>query len=572
MVLGLLWVLVAVPGKAAGPGADPLPPVRASRTLSPQGHRGMVVSDDRVASAWGAELLRQGGTAVDAAVGTAFVMAVTRPHFASLGGGGFLVACPRPGKTPCSALDFREKAPAVAHRDFFVREGRARTDLSQAGAMASGVPGVPAGLLLAHRKWGKLPLQRILARALQLAREPGLEITPYAEAGARGRWSVLNPEARRILGGSPQASGPLSIGTRVRQPELARVLQAVADHGVDGFYRGWVARKLVQGLQASGGVLTEKDLADYRAVEREPLVGHYQGLEIVTMPPPSSGGALLLMLLGYTERADRAGALAQGPRSAAAIHALATGSALAFADRAQHFGDPDQVRVPLAGLLDPAYLDRRWKTFDPGKSPASAGPGQPEPQHTTHLSVVDRQGGAVAMTLTVNEDFGSGFVPPGTGVFMNNQMDDFAIQPGVPNLFGLVGGEANSVAAGKRPLSSMTPTVVRDASGATRLVLGAQGGPRIISGVWQTLVQRVRFGASLPDAVLEPRLHQQWKPASLSFEEPGPAPEVRESLERRGWKVELRPTVGKLHAIEREVSGKVIGVADPRAEGAAVAE
>jgi gamma-glutamyltranspeptidase/glutathione hydrolase len=576
--LALVWVSLLPAAPLARAAADPLPPAKSSRTWAQVGLKGMVSSDDRVASEWGATLLRRGGNSVDAAVGTALVMAVTRPHFASLGGGGFLVHCPAPQasaphkpvpKPECVSLDFREKAPAAANRDFYIRDGKARTDLSQDGAQASGVPGVPAGLLGAHRRWGKLPLKLILSRPIELALGSGLEVTGYSENAARSRWKAMNAEAQRLLG---CAGAPCAPGTRIRQPELARVLQEISQRGEKGFYQGWVARRIVQGLRASGGVMTEKDLADYRAQGRPPLVGRYRDLEIVTMAPPSSGGALLLMLLGYSERADQGGALARGPRSVEAVHALAWGSALAFADRAEHFGDPDQVSVELKGLLSSSYLDSRWRQFDPKRAPAELGPGSPEPEHTTHLSVIDRDGGAVALTTTVNDDFGSGFVPPGTGIFMNNQMDDFAIQPGVPNLFGLVGAEKNSVAPGKRPLSSMTPTVVRDASGMPRLVLGAQGGPRIISAVWQTLLHRIRFGASLSDSVLEPRFHQQWKPSSLFFEEPGPGAELREGLEKRGWKTELRATVGKLHALEREASGRVLGVADPRAEGQPVSE
>jgi gamma-glutamyltranspeptidase/glutathione hydrolase len=622
----------------------------------------MVVSDDRVASEWGAEILRRGGNAVDAAVGTAFALSVTRPHYASLGGGGFLLTCPPvAGRTPlahtgqgdskasnapasdCALIDYREKAPAAATRDLFVRDGKVVESLSKDGALASGVPGVPAGLILAHSRHGKLPLRVLLEKPIQLA-EQGVVFTARMEAVAHERWGAFNSEAKRIFGcggkglGKPVA--PCEPGTRIRQPELARVLRALQRRGADGFYRGAVARKLVEGLRAAGGILTLEDLAAYRPEVREPLRGNYRSLEVVTAPPPSGGGAGLLQMLAYAERAAQAGELREGAGAARSVHALAFAMTLAFADRARFFGDPAFFRVPVSGLLAPSYLSGRWELFRPKKvvrlegagspegDPFSAGLGVPVPSlslasapqlgtslsgfksggfktgalpgalkpgalpgtlpdtlpgtlpgafkaeghNTTHLSVVDRAGGAVALTTTVNDNFGSGFVPAGTGVVMNNEMDDFSAQPGVPNLYGLVGSEANAVAGGKRPLSSMTPTIVRDSSGAVRLVLGAQGGPRITTSVFQALVNRLEFGLSVVDAVQFPRFHQQWKPEALLIEAGGFSPDTLALLSSWGHAFREVSASGRMHVLELFPNGRVWGAPDRRAEGAAVAE
>jgi gamma-glutamyltranspeptidase/glutathione hydrolase len=305
---------------------------------------------------------------------------------------------------------------------------------------------------------------------------------------------------------------------------------------------------------------------------------------VVTMAPPSAGGGALLQMLAFTERADRAGELAEGWGAARTLHAQSHAMRLAFADRAVHYGDPDHVSVPLAGLLEPAYLDERWRSFSSGGARAVDGAGRPreisgaetyparEGTETTHFSVTDADGNAVAVTTTVNDNFGAAFVAPGTGVVLNNEMDDFAAQPGVPNLFGLVGAEANAVAPGKRPLSSMTPTVVRDPSGRARLVLGAQGGPRITTSVYQAIVNRVRFGLSLPEAVAAPRVHQQWKPEEILYDRQAFPSDTLRELERRGWRLKPADSLGRLQAIEFfPETGRWWGASDPRTEGAAVA-
>lgn len=529
----------------------------------------MVVADDREAASWGAEILRQGGNAVDAAVATGFAMAVSRPHFASLGGGGFMVYCPAPQQgrpSACHMIDYRETAPIAAFRDLYLRNGKPDTDLSQNGALASAIPGVPAGLLTALERFGTLPRQKILTRPIQMAKA-GVTFSTNTELAAQKRWKKMNAEAQRIFNHS--------VGEKFKQPELARVLEAISKEGQKGFYKGWVAQKIVQGIRSAGGIFSLEDLAKYSPQIRKPIQGKFAGMEVVTMPPPSSGGIALLQILAYLERAHHEGVLKNGFGSTSSIHATIHAMSLAFADRAQFLGDPDFVSVPINHLLDPQYLDSRWKTFQKNQAnlPLSAGETPTESHlHTTHFSVMDRQGNAVAITTTVNDNFGSAFVPPGTGIVMNNEMDDFSISPGTPNLFGLVGGEANAIAPQKRPLSSMTPTIIRDLNGNNRIIVGAAGGPRIINSVLQTLVNRLQYGMSLPDAVAAPRLHHSWKPGVVRLERFGFPFEIRSNLEIMGYKLDEAGHLAVIHALERFENGRIWGVPDPRGEGAAVAE
>jgi len=546
--------------------------------IQPQavGTRGMVSADDPIAAEWGAEILRRGGNAVDAAVATAFALSVTRPDYGSLGGGGFLLFCPAK-KPNCFAVDYRERAPAAATRDMYLKDGKPNTQLSQEGALASGVPGVTAGLLHALEKFGTKKRAELLVRPIQLARE-GFFWGSTQESTAEEQWDSFNEEAKRVLGCESMIGGKKSLtycktGAKKKQPDLAKVLLEISAKGRDGFYKGWVAKKIAAGLKAAGGILTEKDLADFKASDRDPVKGKYRNLDIVSMAPPSSGGTILIQLFQYMDFAAQAGHLKEGWGSAKSIHAMAHALSLAFADRTKHFGDSDYYKVPLSGLMDRNYLLERWKTFDPKKARLPENPGEiSEGSQTTHFSVIDAEGNAVALTTTINESFGSGFIPPGTGVVMNNEMDDFSIQPGVPNLFGLIGAEANAVQAGKRPLSSMSPTIVRRENGENMISIGAAGGPRIISAVFQVLLARLEFGMSLPEAMAAGRFHQQWKPAALRFERNVFAPEVVQALQGMGYTAEISErSLAVSHAVERFPNGVTWGVADPRSEGSGVA-
>ncbi len=556
----------------------------------------MVSADDILAAEWGAEILRRGGNAVDAAVATAFVMAVTRPQYAALGGGGFMVICPKPkadAPTPCTTIDYREMAPAAAHRDMYLVDGKANTDLSQDGALASGVPGVTAGLLLALEKHGTMSREKIMAKAILVARQ-GFPLSGRGESLMAMRWDGFNREAKKLFGCfDPNAKAgevklkPCKAGHLLRQPDLARVLAEISKHGAKGFYEGWVAERIVASLKQNGGIMVKEDLALYQPKIREPLIAKLGPLEVVSMGPPSSGGAILAMALKYAQLADAGGELDGGLNSAQTVHALTHALALAFADRAKFFGDPDFVKVPLDGLLSSAYLEGRWKnTFKRGRANLPADAGEPTlaalfkngtgsdvGMSTTHFSVIDKEGNAVALTTTVNDNFGSGFVPVGTGVVMNNEMDDFSIQPGVPNMFGLIGAEANAVAPRKRPLSSMTPTIVRDAQGNARISIGAQGGPRIASSTFLALMNRLRFGLSIADAVSVPRFHHQWRPNELLLEQHGYPKELREEIAGRGYTTKDVTASARMHAIERfPATGKTWGVSDPRAEGGVAAQ
>ncbi|MBM3381753.1 MAG: hypothetical protein FJY29_04850 [Betaproteobacteria bacterium] len=384
----------------------------------------------------------------------------------------------------------------------------------------------------------------------------------------------MNPEAKLVFSCARENQEHCKVGDTLRQEDLARVLEAITKRGKRGFYEGVVAQKLVQGLRASGGIMSLKDLAQYAPAERIPVRGEFQNHEIITMPPPSSGGAVLVQMLEYMKRAGEQKLLNKGFASVDALRAQIHAMSLAFAERAEHMGDSDFWPVPLDILLSAQYLDERWKTFQPGKAnlPEGSGFQSPEKLQTTHFSVIDAEGNAVAVTVTVNGNFGSAFVPPGTGVVMNNQMDDFSTQPGVPNLFGLVGGEANAIAPNKRPLSSMSPTIVRSKNGVVKVVLGAAGGPRIITSVFQTVLNRLQFEMPLVDAVSAARIHHQWKPQTVRFERNGLPAETLEQLKALGYTLEASNGLAVIHALERTSDGRVVGVPDPRGEGFAAAE
>lgn len=571
--ISLCAVLVVFSMRAqAASEKPPTPDIRfANESL-----KGMVVADDRQAAEWGAEILRRGGNAIDAAVATAFAMSVTRPHYAALGGGGFLIFCPRSvenSKSACKVIDFRERAPALAARDMYLRNGRADTQLSQTGALASGVPGVTAGLLTALEKYGTMTRKTVLSEPVRMARK-GIRLSTNTERALLERWAAFNDDAKSIFRCGRLDAKPCAVGDLLVQQDLAEVLEAVSKRGANGFYQGNVAKKIVAGLKAAGGIISLKDLEDYTPTEREPVRGEFLGHEIITMPPPSSGGTVLVQLLGYMERAEKQGLLKNGYGSADTLQAQIHAMSLAFADRAEHMGDSDFYPVPLTRLLASDYLNERWKSFQPYRAalPQGAGFKSAEKTQTTHFSVIDAQGNAVAVTETVNGNFGSGFVPAGTGIVMNNQMDDFSTQPGVPNLFGLIGGEANAIAPRKRPLSSMSPTIVRDKNGAVKMVLGAAGGPRIITSVFQTLVNRLQFQMALVDSVSAPRIHHQWRPEVVRYEANGFAPETVDAIRRMGYKIEAGAGLAVVHALEKLPSGRIVGVPDPRCEGYAAAE
>lgn len=526
----------------------------------------MVVAQEPLAADVGAAILKKGGNAIDAAVAVAFALAVTHPSAGNLGGGGFLLARFADGKA--TFIDFREMAPMAASRDMYVGPDGKLTQDSLTGWRAAAVPGTVRGLELAHRKYGSLPWAELVEPAIRLAAE-GVTLS-YAEArsmcGARARLGRFN-ESRRIFLNGGACYEP---GETLRQPELARTLERIAKHGAADFYEGETARILAEEMRRNGGLITLEDLRGYRAVEREPLRGAYRGYTILTAPPPSSGGIGILQMLGMLEGT---GYEKQGAGSAASLHWIAEVMRRSFADRAQFLGDADFARVPVRGLLDPGYLASRRASIRADRATPSGevGAGQParEPEDTTHFNVIDPRGNAVALTYTINNSYGSAVTAPRLGFLLNNEMDDFAAQPGKPNMFGLIQGEANAIAPRKRPLSAMTPTIV-EKDGRLVMALGAPGGPRIISGVLQVLLHVTDFGMDIQQAVDQPRIHHQWMPDRL-YHEPGLSPDTLELLRKRGHELAPIYAVGSVEAILVE-EPRVRSVEDATTRGANVTE
>lgn len=502
------------------------------------GQDGMVAAEERIAAQVGADILAAGGNAVDAAVATAFALAVTYPRAGNLGGGGFMLVHMRAeGKTV--TIDYRETAPAAAARDMFIGEdGAVDTESIRHTHKAAGTPGTVAGLLYAHEKYGRLPRKAVLAPAIRLA-DKGYPLSYFAAAMLEAERDLLSRDPTAFAEFfKPDGSGYLP-GDIMRRKDLARVLKAIAKNGRAGFYKGWVADAIADDMAANGGLVTREDLAAYTVVERAPVTGHYRGYEIHSMPPPSSGGVHIIQILNMLETRP---AYASDGDSAEALHFMAEAMRRAYADRAVLLGDPDFVDVPIEGLISKAYAIRRVADIDPKKATPSSElrEGDPTPYEspdTTQISVVDRDGNMVANTYTLNLSFGSGIVVPGTGVLLNNEMDDFSAAPGQPNAYGLVGGEKNSIAAGKRPLSSMAPTLVFK-DGEPFMATGAAGGARIITTVLQVIVNVVDRGMNIADATDHPRIHHQWLPDTLYYE-PGLSEDAKRLLEAKGH--ELTP-------------------------------
>ncbi len=547
------------------------PPGETASVPAPAGTGGAVASADPLATEAGLEILRTGGNAVDAAVATALALAVVYPEAGNLGGGGFAVS--RMGGE-FTALDFREIAPAAARRDMYLdAQGEPVKDASVVGPLAAGVPGSPGGLYELHRRYGRLPWARVVEPARKLARD-GFRVSRHLHE-LLGREKYRNlllkfPESAKVWlpGGQPPAVGAL-----LRLPDLAATLDRYAEQGPKGIVTGPVAEAVEKTSKAHGGILTAADLAAYKPAWRDPLVMEAFGWKLVSMPLPSSGGVILGQTLGMLERRE----WGKLPRFGADRgHMLAEALRLSFADRFL-LGDPATTKATEAQLLDPAWIARRAERIDlrrtvpstsvepwPGAAAAAPAPAGGE---TTHLSVVDRDGNLVALTTTLNELFGSGLWVPGAGFFLNNEMDDFATVPGRPNLFGLVQGEANAVAPGKKMLSSMTPVIAW--KGREAYALGGRGGSRIPTNTIQVMLNLLVDGDALQAALDRPRLHHQWLPDRLDVEADTLSPETRTELERRGHKIEVKPPteVAKIHAVHLFPDGRMEAASDPRGSG-----
>ncbi len=536
----------------------------AAASVPVYGRNGMAASAEPLASRVGVEVLQAGGNAFDAAAAMGFALAVVYPRAGNLGGGGFCVALTADGET--WALDFRETAPAGATRDMFLdAEGNVVPGLSLSSYLAVGVPGSPDGLLRIAAR-GKLERAEVLAPAIRLARQGFAVPKPLADALRSSEERLTRfPGTAKVFyeGGEPPAFGAV-----LKQPDLATTLEAMARDGRAGFYEGRVARLIAGQMKAHGGLVTRADLAGYRSEEPPPFVFERGGLELITMPLPSSGGVTMDQILGLV---DLDALRAAGWNSAHYVQRLVEAERLAYADRNYFLGDPDFVDVPVQRLVSPAYLARRRALMPTDRAGSSAGVshGRVEGTETTHYAVADRWGNVVAVTTTLNGPFGMGAVVDGAGVLLNNEMDDFAAKPGVPNMYGLTGAEANAIAPGKRMLSSMTPTIVRR-DGTFFFTTGSPGGSTIITTVLQSILNVALFQMNIRDAIDAPRFHHQWLPDTVMYEERALSADTRRVLEGMGYHLDEVGGLGQAAGIMVDDDGTLTGWADRRGYGAAV--
>ena len=555
-------------GDAAADVGQGVTPVFPAEWRFPAGSRraasapsAMVASNSTDATRAGVEILRKGGNAVDAAVAVGFALAVAYPEAGNLGGGGYMVIHKADGTT--AAIDYREIAPLAATRNMYVDASGKLTEASVVGHLASGVPGAVAGMAEALRAHGTMSLADVIAPAIRLAEE-GFIIDSAQAASLQGARGLISRFAGKDVW-YPNGAVP-AVGARFRQPALARTLRLIAERGADGFYRGPVADSIVAEMRRGGGIITAQDLAGYKPIWRDPLRTTYRGHTLLTMPPSSSGGITISETLNILETFPTV------PRfgSTAWVHRLASAYQLAFIDRNSKLADPGFVQVPIAELTSKDYARRLAARIRPDSATRTSvlsATGR-EGTQTTHYSVVDSLGNAVATTTTINELYGSGVYIPGAGFFMNNEMDDFSAQPGTANLFGLVQGEQNAIAPGKRMLSAMSPTIVLDSAGRVKLVLGSRGGPRIITSTSQVILNVLDHRMSLADAMSAPRFHHQALPDTVRYERGGFGPALLDSLRAMGHGLSTYPSSGLVIAIMR-VPGGWQGMVDPRSAGLA---
>lgn len=548
----LLSSLISIPGFSTEP-------VKAKHA--------MVVTLEPLAADVGIKVLKEGGNAVDAAVAVGFALAVTHPYAGNIGGGGFMLVRMANGRT--EFIDFREEAPLAASHDMYLDKDGQPTRESIVGWRSSGVPGSVAGFDYAHKKFGTKPWAQLLAPAVTLARD-GFVVDDHFANQLKTRHLSADPESKRIF----QRDGDFyKAGDTIKQPELAATLQRIATSGAREFYEGETARKFAEAMNANHGLVTLADLKAYKAIGRKPIEGTYKGYEIISSPPPSAGGIGLLQMMGMLDGTHYD---TDGPDSAKAVHYEAEAMRRFYADRSEYLGDPAFYNVPVTALLDPAYIAKRRATIDPNHETPSdvVEPGLPrsesaglrwrESNQTTHYDILDAQGNAVAVTYTLNGGFGNGITVPGLGFLLNNEMDDFVAKPGSPNMFGLVGGEANSIAPGKRPVSSMTPTIITR-GGKVFMVVGAPGGSRITTGVMEVILDVIDFHMNPQDAVDLPRFHEQWRPDYLYLQR-GFNPMAERELVAMGYQV--RPTDGVAEVVALvDDNGTLEGGVEPNYHG-----
>ena len=528
---------------------------------------GMVSSAHPAASQVGVEILKAGGSAIDAAIAVQFALAVVHPAAGNIGGGGFVVYRDKTGKA--YTLDFREKAPARATRNMYLdSSGSVVPDLSFTGHLASGVPGTVAGMVEAHRRFGRLPWETLLEPAVRLA-DKGVVLTSKEAKGLnyiKDDLERLNPGKKYLLRSDEWKSGDTLI-----QADLARTLRQIRDKKREGFYAGETARLIAEEMQRGGGMITPQDLASYQAVWREPITAAYKNYRIISMPPPSSGGVALVQLLKMVEPYPLT---RWGWNNDSTVMVMIEAERRVYADRAKFLGDPDFVKIPVQQMISADYLQQRMRDFSFAKASdsrlISAGKiAGYESSETTHFSIVDQEGNAVAITTTLNGSYGSRVFVKGAGFLLNNEMDDFSAKPGVPNAYGLIGAEANAIQPGKRMLSSMTPTII-EKDGKLLMVVGTPGGSTIITAVFQTILNVLEHGMTMQQAVNALKFHHQWMPDKTTFEQHAFSPATIRFLQNRGQNLEeLKGTIGRMDAILIREDGQLEGGSDPRGDDTA---
>lgn len=545
-----------------------LNPLKAEESPQPvKSQNGMVVSAEKFATLAGLEVLKEGGNAVDAAVTVGFTLAVTFPRAGNIGGGGFmLVHLANNNKT--IAIDYREKAPKAATKDMFLdKDGNVDNEKSRNSILSVGVPGTVAGLILALENYGTISLQRALKPSIELA-EKGYPVSKELRDSLVQFENRLSKskESKKVFysnGGQPPAVGEI-----IKQKDLAWALKQISKKGRDGFYMGKVAKKITKFMKQDGGLITKEDLVSYGAVIRKPVAGTYRGYEIFSMPPPSSGGVHLVQILNILENFDMPSYKQNSPES---IHIMAEAMKLAYADRSKYLGDPDFAGIPVEELTSKSYAKKLGKKISKNKALVSSNvkPGNPYESHdTTHYSVMDKYGNVVSNTYTLNFPYGTGISVPGTGILLNNEMDDFSAKPGSPNAYGLIGNEYNSIEPEKRMLSSMTPTIVlKDEK--PFLITGSPGGSRIITTVLQILTNTIDYQMDIAGATVSPRIHNQWLPDKL-YVESGITPGKREKLNKMGHNIEETKSLGSAHSVTK-IGNYFYGFSDPRRAGSLAA-